>query len=92
MFEFEVSVHRATTALKKLNRRRKDLIDEAVRVCSYCETDHARQMGNCSLGAKMDSACPWRASIFELPAVQSLRIHPFTGTEVSLAFRLASGQ
>ena len=48
MFEFEVSVHRATTALKKLNRRRKDLIDEAVRVCTYCDTDHTVQTSNCT--------------------------------------------
>ena len=46
MFEFEVSVHRATTALQKRNRRRKDLIDEAIRVCSYCEANHTMQMGN----------------------------------------------
>ena len=92
MFEFEVSAHRATAALEKLNRRCNSLLDEAMQVCVHDETIDTPQMSNCSLGAKMDSACPWRASIFELPAVQSLRIHPFTGTEVSLAFRLASGQ
>ena len=84
---FEVSVHRATTALKKLNRRRRDLMDEAPRVCNYCEANHTVQKGNCSTRS-LDSARGMRARLFELSAVRSLRIHPFRGMEESRAFHL----
>ena len=83
MFEFEVSAHRATAALEKLNRRCNSLLDEAMQVCVHDETIDTPQMSNCSLGAKMDSAPNACASVFELPAVQSLGIHPFRWMEAS---------
>ena len=52
MFVFEVSAHRATTALKKLNSRCNALTDEAMQVCVHRETIHTAQMGQVQLGAK----------------------------------------
>ena len=80
---FEVSAHRATAALEKLYGRCKWAIDETMQVCVHRETIDTAQMSNCSLGAKMDSAPNACASVFELPAVQSLGIHPFRWMEAS---------
>ena len=49
---FEVSAHRATTALEKLNSRCNALTDEAMQVCVHRETIHTAQMGQVQLGAK----------------------------------------
>ena len=44
---FEVSVHRATTALNLRNRQFEGLINEAMQVCVHCETIFKAQRSNC---------------------------------------------
>ena len=79
---FEVSVHRATTALEKLNSRCNALPDEAMQVCVHRETIDTAQMGQVQLGAWMMNKVQrivGRPPLFELPPVQSLRIRPLRG-------------
>ena len=82
---FEVSAHRVTTALEKLNSRYKWATDETMQVCVHRETIDTAQMGQVQLGAKMNKVqhILVRAPLFKVPAVQSLGIHPFRWMEAS---------